>query len=674
MVKSYQDLKEKTLGMIAFFETSNTYPECYGITSPNWDGAGVSHGVLQYNYKTGSLQTLWNHMNNNYNQLCRDIFGTDYTKWSDTINATFATQQAFGNEIMNQNNNHLCLPPWDGYFMALGTSQPSIDKQIEMSGSWHINALKWFKNLGLYSRRGYALMFDISVQMGRFLPQNVCLHRFRQIDPTGKTKAQIEEEKLNIIVELCSNGNNRCFPTQTLPNLPQIVFDRKNAVVVGSSNQGFSIGQYDLEYEPAFTGAMYLSIPKPSKPQVTLTNLIDAVRLDWTSATGAETYKIYRSNSIDTLGSMLAELSKATLTYADNTVTGGSTYYYTVKAVNFYEGTNSDKLTGLPIEPTPTKPQLELTNLTNAVRLDWQTTENTKVYKIYRSNSIDTLGPMLVEIPVETTTFTDDTVTGGLTYYYTVKAVNINNATNSDKRTGLPFIVQVYENKTVDFEGYTAWQIYDTTAVTNDFGNKDTLVGDDRLKIDTTGRLRFYLPAGQLGTANTGGLIKANIAGKIEYTFEYEIRFDSGFPWSKGGKIPGVSGGKGYTGGEPATAGDGFSVRIMWREGGRLIPYVYHYNQPGQYGDTFGATIGYLTDDKAYKMKYYIKLNTGTNADGILRIYIDNVMKFEKTNIVYRTDESKIDTAHLAIFAGGSTVDWNMTADGYIRLSYVTWQ
>ena len=71
MVKTYQDLKEKVLGMTAFFETSNTYPDCYGITAGNWDGAGISHGVLQYNFKAGSLQPLWNHMNNNYNDLCR---------------------------------------------------------------------------------------------------------------------------------------------------------------------------------------------------------------------------------------------------------------------------------------------------------------------------------------------------------------------------------------------------------------------------------------------------------------------------------------------------------------------------------------------------------------------------------------------------------------------------
>ena len=258
MVKTYQDLKEHSLGMIAFFETSNTYPECYGVTASNWDGAGLSHGVLQYNFKTGSLQPLWNHLNTNYNQLCRDIFGTDYQEWADLINATLSVQQTFGNTWQDPNNTRLLKDPWKSYFMTLGTSQPSIDKQIEMSGSWHTNALRWFNNLGLKSRRAYALMFDISVQMGRFFPQHLCLQDFRNIVTTGKTMAQIEQEKCNIILKYVYNGNNRCFNTSTVPDLQTIVYNRKKAVVDGTSNQGFNINNYDLRYDdPAFKGGIF---------------------------------------------------------------------------------------------------------------------------------------------------------------------------------------------------------------------------------------------------------------------------------------------------------------------------------------------------------------------------------------------------------------------------------
>jgi hypothetical protein len=253
MVKSYQDLKEKCLGMVAFFETSNGYPECYGVTSGNWDGALISHGVLQYNLKTGTLQPLWNHMNDNHNQLCRDIFGADYQEWVDHINADFTTQETWANDITDPTNAHKTIEPWNTYFATLGTSEPSIAKQIELSQSYHDMALIWFNRLGLYSRRAYALIFDIAVQMGRLLPQNLIWMDFQNIDPTSKTREEIEIEKLRIIVQRVSREENNVED----PTIQDIVFKRKSAVVDGFSAVGFDISQYDLEFDPAFKGGIF---------------------------------------------------------------------------------------------------------------------------------------------------------------------------------------------------------------------------------------------------------------------------------------------------------------------------------------------------------------------------------------------------------------------------------
>lgn len=253
MVKSYQDLKEKTLAMTAFFETSNTYPECYGITAGNWDFQGLSHGVLQYNFGTGSLQPLWIFLNTNHNQLCRDVFGADYQEWADVLGKTEEEQVAWGDLISDSGTGkHTCIQPWKDYFMTLGTSQASIDKQIDMSQAWRANAEKWFANLGLYSRRGFALLWDISVQMGRLLPLNLIWDDFQNLDRIGKTKEQIEIEKLYLIVERCSFEENKV----TDAGIQSIVYNRKKAIVDGTSQVGFNIAQYDLDYDPAFKGAI----------------------------------------------------------------------------------------------------------------------------------------------------------------------------------------------------------------------------------------------------------------------------------------------------------------------------------------------------------------------------------------------------------------------------------
>lgn len=585
----FSEVKERLLGMTGFFETSSGYPDCYGITSGNHDFQGLSFGVLQFNLGTGSLQPIWSYMNTNYNQLCRDIFGADYNEWASVIIMSTADAIAWGDSIsvpLGGDAKRGVAEPWKTYFFNLGTSPECIEKQTENADLWMPNALKWFRTLELYSARSLALMWDFSVQMGRFFPLNQVWQDFKEIDTTGKTLEQIEYEKMVIIVNRGSFHNR---PNQ----YSQTAYDRKIMIPDGTGNYygtPFVMAQYGLDYQPAL----------------------------------------------------------------DENALGGIFFKYSQAG----------------------KPEVEVTSLYNAIRLDWKPTKATSSYKVYRASNPENLGTTLIEITDGTTTYTDTTATGGNTYYYTVKAINEENATNSDKMTAIPSSILTYENRNVDFVGYAAWTVYGETEAAADFGNVSTLQGGDRLKIDTSERLRFELPAGMLGSANTGGIIKAGIVPKNEYTFEYEIRFDSGFPWSKGGKVPGFSGGAGYTGGsgDGARTGDGFSVRMMWREDGRIIPYLYHYGMTGDYGDTFGKTLGYFTNTKAHKVKYYAKLNTGSDENGILLIYLDDIEVFRKENLIYRTNDSKIDTAHLSIFAGGSTIDWNMTGTGYIRLSYFKWE
>ena len=69
-----------------------------------------------------------------------------------------------------------------------------------------------------------------------------------------------------------------------------------------------------------------------------------------------------------------------------------------------------------------------------------------------------------------------------------------------------------------------------------------------------------------------------------EYVFEYRIRFDAGFDFSRGGKIPGP-GGRDAPSGCQTSTGTGFTARQMWREQGRLIGYIYDMDQRGDCGN-----------------------------------------------------------------------------------------
>jgi hypothetical protein len=69
-----------------------------------------------------------------------------------------------------------------------------------------------------------------------------------------------------------------------------------------------------------------------------------------------------------------------------------------------------------------------------------------------------------------------------------------------------------------------------------------------------------------------------DVSGANNVTFEYSVFFSSDFEWVKGGKLPGLYGGRPRcSGGDPAL--DCFSTRLMWRAGGagelylvRLVP------------------------------------------------------------------------------------------------------
>src|ERR1019366_926325 len=56
----------------------------------------------------------------------------------------------------------------------------------------------------------------------------------------------------------------------------------------------------------------------------------------------------------------------------------------------------------------------------------------------------------------------------------------------------------------------------------------------------------------------------------------YYVRFDPGIDFVKGGKLPGLAGGNGNTGGHKPNGSDGWSARVMWRADGKIVQYVYH--------------------------------------------------------------------------------------------------
>jgi fibronectin type 3 domain-containing protein len=155
------------------------------------------------------------------------------------------------------------------------------------------------------------------------------------------------------------------------------------------------------------------------------------VSLTWNAPTSnggsaITNYKLYRSTSTgtETLLTTLGNVSS----YTDSGLANGVTYYYKLSAVNTIgESALSGETNATPVT-TPTAPSLNsATAGTNSVALAWTAPSSNggsaiSGYKVYRSTSSGT--ETLLTTLGNVTNWTDTGLTGGVTYYYQLTAVN----------------------------------------------------------------------------------------------------------------------------------------------------------------------------------------------------------------------------------------------------------
>lgn len=168
--KGYTYCQNQALDYTSFnYETSKHRPDSYGVVSGNFDGAGGSYGIIQFNWKSGTCQPIFQDMILTWNDdLTASITNTnDYNTFVDVVQNRSTTDQiAWGDTISNPSNKHTVIEPWNTYFATLGTKETYQNRQDMACTPYFNNAKTWCGNYDLWSRRGYALCFDIAVQYG----------------------------------------------------------------------------------------------------------------------------------------------------------------------------------------------------------------------------------------------------------------------------------------------------------------------------------------------------------------------------------------------------------------------------------------------------------------------------------------------------------------------------
>lgn len=152
----------KALRITTTFETGR--PLGFGGLTGNFDGMGLSFGLLQWNIGSGSLQPLLQEFARHHPQQFQAVFGQHAAQLRQVLQQSKLDQMRFARSI-NDTKNRI-VQPWAGYFRLLETN-PTF-QQIQLS---HVRprmnkAIQYAKQFQLRSERGLALMFDIVTQSG----------------------------------------------------------------------------------------------------------------------------------------------------------------------------------------------------------------------------------------------------------------------------------------------------------------------------------------------------------------------------------------------------------------------------------------------------------------------------------------------------------------------------
>ena len=173
----------------------------------------------------------------------------------------------------------------------------------------------------------------------------------------------------------------------------------------------------------------------PAAPTVTMTYSDSGKpKLTWSAVSGAASYRVYRSESRGTGYSLLGTTTSTS--YVNTGAAVGKTYYYRVKAVNS-AGTSaySNIVSGRAKAAIPAAPRVTIGNssASGKPQLTWAAVDGAAKYEIYRSTQQSTGFTLL-----GTTTSTSYVNTGaavGKTYYYKVRALNVDGAAGAYSST-----------------------------------------------------------------------------------------------------------------------------------------------------------------------------------------------------------------------------------------------
>ncbi|ESO97121.1 hypothetical protein LOTGIDRAFT_239189 [Lottia gigantea] len=176
-----------------------------------------------------------------------------------------------------------------------------------------------------------------------------------------------------------------------------------------------------------------------------------------------------------------------------------------------------------------------------------------------------------------------------------------------------------------------------------------------------------------------GAQFYTDVGSKDTMTLSYQVYFQTGMDFVRGGKLPGLYGGDpGCSGGRQSV--NCLSTRFMWRSNGDGEVYAYiPRNQDANfcnsndvycnpdYGTSIGRGSWRFRTGRWERIVQRIKLNRPGKKNGRILVWFNGKKVVDKRNVILRENSSvKLRGLFFSVFFGGSSSSWATTADSSI--------
>ncbi len=279
------------------------------------------------------------------------------------------------------------------------------------------------KNLGYYigftdeaeeGDKSYKCIFDPEEKT----PFNICVDE--NGTKYGFEQYSYEEEDENGIIDSGVDTYVYNFIEHPVYGLVAVEDENRNSL---DGLTPLKIGEKDFANASIYSDVVINnggSVVEPGKIKgIELKNTNQGIKVSWKANSKAETYRVYRKAEgdkdwtiIDTVG------SDETFIY-DNSVKGGTKYFYTVRGFNYVGGGDYNK-DGIAITHLDV-PKAAAKNTSKGIYLKWTKIAGAEKYRIYRQTNGSTEWKLLDT--TKKNTFTDKTAKSGTKYNYRVRAV-----------------------------------------------------------------------------------------------------------------------------------------------------------------------------------------------------------------------------------------------------------